>query len=289
MTLDDPQQMALQYSDQLDQLYQQGRRHYPTLPLERGAFAGRVLRAVLDRARERLADGEAVRGAIGAIRAADFYLASACEQMVAGAWETFERAYYPRIKGLARRYGALEEEAEELARSLSGELVEPPPRGRSRTRIGTYDGRGSLFAWLSVFIIRHLSDRARRRPPEAGDENLDSGVDSSAQLPPQMVVSTETSARLTAALRDALLDLSTREYLIVKWLYVEEHTQSEVARRLEISVPRVHQIKSRAEGRLRDSVRRTLQEDSFSQWPSRDWLWGHLKGAVAELLGGGRW
>ena len=266
-----------EHESRLREAYRVGEEAYGPLPLEFDRFACRVAAPLLT-------EGEFARCLAG-LHAEDAYLAIACDERVPGAWETFDRRFVPRMRGMALRLGASPEQAEEIARELSGELISPPADGRAQTRLGTYDGRGSLFAWLSTTVRNRLTDRFRRRTPAAfGDEGIDGMSDETDPDPPLHVVGTETSGRLRVALRDALLDLSTRESLVLLWIYRANQTQTQIAKILKISVPRVNQIKKRAESRVAASVRRAFKDDSFSAWPRRDWLWEALKHAVSDLL-----
>lgn len=265
-----------EHQERLREAYRAGEEAYGPLPLEFDRFARRIAAPLLD-------DGEFAR-ALASLHVADAYLAIACDERVPGAWEVFDDRFVPRMRGMARRIGVSPEQAEEIARELSGELISPPTKGRTRTRLGSYDGRGSLFAWLSTTVRNRLTDRARRRLPSSGSEGVDEMSDETDPEPPLRVVGSETSDRLRVALRDALLDLSTRESLVLLWIYRDNQTQAQIAKVLKISVPRVSQLKKRAESRVAASVRRAIKDDSFSAWPSRDWIWDSLKRAVSDLL-----
>lgn len=262
--------------ERFEEAYRTGEETYGPLPLDFDRFARRVATLMFDSVDS--------PHSLATLHVADLYLAIACDERVPGAWEVFDRTFVPRMGGMARRLGASAEQADEIARGLSGELISPPANGRTRTRLGGFTGRGSLFAWLSVTVRNRLTDRVRRRRPDSGTDEIQDLSDDTDPDPPLRVVGSETSERLRVALRDALLDLSTRESLILLWIYRDNQTQAQISKVLKVSVPRVSQIKKRAEARVAASVRRSIKDDSFSAWPSRDWIWDSLKRAVSDLL-----
>ena len=82
----------------------------------------------------------------------------------------------------------------------------------------------------------------------------------------------------------ALLDLSTRETLLLVWKYRDTMAQCEMAERLGISEPRVSQLMRRTVEKVRESVLTRIQDESAPQWASRDELWAALRNVVGRLL-----
>ena len=59
---------------------------------------------------------------------------------------------------------------------------------------------------------------------------------------------------LRGAVVDAITDLPERLRLIVQLYFVEELNLSEIAEVLQVSIPRIHQLKAQALGKLRESL-----------------------------------
>jgi RNA polymerase sigma factor (sigma-70 family) len=221
---------------------------------------------------------------IDAIDAEDFYLASACECGCPGSWERLEELYLPRLRTMALRWGASAAEADEVTRDLPGELLGQPAHGRTATRIGSYDGTGSLIGWLGRVVDRSLGRRAKRRTPAVPPAELEGKAADSDARPPDAVVYTETGERVGAAFETALLDLSAREFLLVTAKYRDGRSQKEIAHQLDISEPRVSYLLKRAVDRIRTSVWREIPDESAPQWLDRDGLAGQLREVIGRLL-----
>jgi RNA polymerase sigma factor (sigma-70 family) len=260
----------------LRRAYAEGVERYGPLPLPFEAFAS----AVLERTARRLARSQISptprRTAEALERAAgrDLYLAIAADQGLGEAWAAFTAAFLPRLKGLAQSSGASEAEAEEAAHELPGHLASPPPGGETRTRIGRYEGGGSLFAWLAVILERRLIDRARERKatPLPLDESSGCEPAASAQGPADLAVDGETRRLVSEALGVAWQRLRPGEALALLYKYRDGLTQREIARLLGLGEPRVSQLVAQAVGRIRSTLRHRLGEMS-----------GALSGARAAL------
>jgi len=266
-----------QHRDALKAAYQRGSAAHGGVDLPYDTFVGRMLRSASG------PSGDAALR-IEAIAAEDFYLASACECKCAGSWERLAELYYARLRAMALRWGASAADAEEVARDLPGELLERPAHGKTATRIGSYDGTGSLSAWLGRVVDRSLGRRAMRRTPPGEGAPLEEQASGSGDPPPDAVVHHETGARVGAAFESALLDLSAREFLLVTAKYRDGRTQKEIASQLGISEPRVSYLLKRAIERIRISVWREIPDESAPQWLDRDGLAGQLREVIVRLL-----
>jgi len=102
--------------------------------------------------------------------------------------------------------------------------------------------------------------------------------------PPDAVVHSETGERVSAALENALLDLSAREFLLVAAKFRDGLSQREIAGQLDISEQRVSVLMTRALDRIREAVRRDVPDETAAQWPSRYGLGEILKSVIARLL-----
>lgn len=259
-----------------------GEASHGTLPLSFEVYAAQVL----DLAGRRLArlglpaGRESLAEVLSRTALADLHLATACEEGVEGAWETFSARYGPTLVALAIRRGARRGEAEDLARTLPGDLFSPPPTGGARTRLGTFDGSGSLAAWLGVMVGRRLAD-ARRA--SGGASPQPGGVADPGADPAGRAADDETAALFAAALREAWPTLTDREAVAIRLRYGDGLPQTAIARLFGVGEPRVSRILASAEDRLRAAVGRRLGPGPAGLGdPGR--LRGLLRDAVAERV-----
>ena len=241
-----------------------GQRAYPHLPLPYGRFSGR--RDVL----------------ISAAHAEDYYLACACNAGVPGAWEQLQTRVAGPLRAFLRKRGASEADAHQILDEAWGSLAEPPPRGGAMTRIGTYDGRGSLRAWLATILWRRLADRWRDR---SGDRELpseESGPESSREDPAQRASQEESAALLGRALEEAWARLTDRELHAMVLKYRHQLPQTEIARALRVGAPRVTRILKSAANRLRTTIESKCR--AHPAWRAPGGGWAGLYESLERML-----
>jgi RNA polymerase sigma factor (sigma-70 family) len=216
-----------------------------TLPLERFAaraealVARRLLRA--GTSATPLAHDDTVRKTARA----DLAIAVACDERASGAWEALHLRLFPRLRGLARKRGLRDADAETLASDVLSEMALPPGgTSGARTLLGTFDGTGSLFGWSAVILVRRLS-RLRRPPAEPPAPAAD------RPDPAQALGDAESAQRFDGALRAAWERLAARERVALAYRYVDGKTQVEIARRLRLSAPRLSRVLTGAVAKLR--------------------------------------
>ena len=213
---------------------------------------------------------------------ADLYLVLACDDGVAGAWKHFVTSYETRLRKLAIHLGAQDVHA--TCHDLLGDLAAPTDRSWARTRLGTYLGAGTLFAWLGVALRRRLVDSARtaRRHPRTGVIDLPEQRDATDPLASAMA--SELSSRLEALLRAAWEDLDDRARLIILCKYREGLTQRTIASLLGLSEARVSRLLGETLGRIRRRVLRELRDEDAHPWHGDTRLWHELMAVVAKQL-----
>ncbi|MHC4957309.1 MAG: RNA polymerase sigma factor [Planctomycetota bacterium] len=258
----------------LQRTLERGRAEYGPLPLSYEEFVAGVATVAPPPA----AGGDLVR-VLDHPWSGDLFLARACEARTPGAWEVVNQRFVPIVRSVLSRLGASADEAEEVARELPGYLLQPPRSGGAETLMGTYDGSGSLLAWLSSIARNRFYDRRRAESGPFAELSDVAGDD-----PPAFVVGVETGERLEKALKVALLDLSTRETFLLIWKFHNNLSGAEMARRLGVSEPRVSQLLRRTVAKIRASVLERIRDDSAPQWASRDELWPALRNVVIKLL-----
>ncbi len=218
---------------------------------------------------------------------ADLALACACEAGSASAWASFTRAFGPRLEGFAVRRGLCSPDAEALVGDVLGDLAAPPPRGATRTLLGTYDGSGSLFGWLSVVVLRRIAGQARRRRPQAlealGAEREQDLAPHRAARPPTpsaAVESAETAARFAAAFAAAFDALKAQQRLALVLKHRDGCSQREVAALLGVGEARVSGVVSAAVATLVERLGSLAPPDA----PADETAWQSCAAAIARHL-----
>jgi RNA polymerase sigma factor (sigma-70 family) len=226
---------------------------------------------------------------------ADLCLALACEAGIPAAWEAFTRVYAPQIRWMALGKGASGPEASAIADELPGALACPPARGGVRTRLGTFDGTGSLRAWLRTIVGCAVADlrRAPRRASlealllteERGEVRAGSCCDVGVADDPQRTVGeAEIDRRIEEEIRRGGQSLSPRERLALVLRFRDGLPQAEIGRILGVGTPRACRILKSAVAKLGASLR---ARGGFVEEAAAEGRWGALRDAVAVYLSGG--
>ncbi|MFV8749727.1 sigma-70 family RNA polymerase sigma factor [Nannocystaceae bacterium ST9] len=166
---------------------------------------------------------------LASLSLADLVLARACADHHAGALRFFERTLGPELdRAIARSptLGLSKPEFRQLA--LVRLFVHEPPRA---AKIASYQGRGSLRAWLRVMVTRLIIDLSRRRssPAEPGDPDL---LDALAEGPdPELdYLRQRYEPRLRAALAAGIEALEVRQRNLLRQRYIHELSVDALAR-----------------------------------------------------------
>jgi RNA polymerase sigma factor (sigma-70 family) len=212
------------------------------------------------------------------VEVADHALAQACDAGLPGAWERLRLAYVRPLRAFLRKRGASSREAEHLVDETWGALAMPPARGGARTRLGTYDGRGTLYAWLATILWRRLADLWRARAVERPAEEL-AGLAPGADDALDRVAGDESRRLVARALEDAWPRLTTRELQVVVMKYRYRLPQTEIARAMSIGAPRVSRLLESATERLRAAVR-----GACGHVPGLAGAWEDVSGVLGRLL-----
>ena len=233
--------------------YTLGRREHPTVAMAFDHFA----QAMTGRNPPRVPE--------------DTFLATACDLGASGSWERLQHRYQRPLRAFLRKRGTSSAEARQLLDEMWGLLAAPPARGGARTRIGSYDGRGTLYAWLATVSWRRLTDmwRARSGVSELSEPRV---VETPASHnPAYRLADAETERLLAEALESAWSQLTTRQLQVVVLKYRHQLPQTEIARALRVSAPRVTRLLQSATDRLREAVGTRLRAEGIDVeegWPA---------------------
>ncbi|MFO0931220.1 MAG: sigma-70 family RNA polymerase sigma factor [Planctomycetota bacterium] len=243
----------------LDRLLVAGRTAHPTLEFAADRFeAAVVVRAAWTAAEDEIGRDDALREIERRGRAADLYLALACDAEVPGAWERLCATALPLVvRGLAAR-GLGPEAAAAEAADLPGHLIQRPANDRSATRLGGYRGTSSLATFLTTAAYARFASERRRvclasldRETPSGARAIDPPAPASSEPRPEQA---EQARRLHEALPVAWSRLTDREAVALLYKGRDGLPQTTIARLLGVGPPRVSRILDAAYERLRDSL-----------------------------------
>ncbi len=128
-------------SEEIREAYQRCQRRFPTISLSLEEFIDRAGKSGVP---------------FGQLHHEDLFLATACAGGDRVAWEYFADDYLPLLRRLAGQACRQLQESEDLAQELIASMIE------DRSKLGSYDGRGSMASWLRVAVSRAAIDRFRR-------------------------------------------------------------------------------------------------------------------------------
>jgi RNA polymerase sigma-70 factor (ECF subfamily) len=161
---------------------------------------------------------------------ADLYLACACLAQRPEALRVFEASYLSQVRRYVARLQLGPDLLDELVQLLREKLlVGPPPR------LGEYNGRGKLAAWLRVVSVRAAIDLMRERA-------IDPVVLESTPEPQAEVSSPELRAlrnryrpHFEAAFIAALDALSDEQRRLLRLHFVDGLNMEEIGRRFNVN------------------------------------------------------
>lgn len=200
-------------ADSLRRRFVSARKTWPGVNLDESLF----LRYLA----ERLPEGQPVEESLPGICIEDLYLACACVQGDRPGLEAFERAQLHSATRALSRIGHPKAFVDEVVQTVRQRLVLPPP-GES-PKISQYAGRGPLRSWVRSVAVRTAATASRREEahgqsdPDRGLENLAA----SASDPELQLMRSRYREEFTAALKESLSRLSTRERAILRLHFVQ--------------------------------------------------------------------
>jgi RNA polymerase sigma-70 factor (ECF subfamily) len=178
----------------------------------------------------------------------ELVLARGCANGHELAWQDFLVRYREKLYDIARGITKEDASARELADSIYGDLYGTSERdGHRVSRLDFYMGRGSLEGWLRTVVAQEFVNRYRKQKRLVSlDEQEEDGVQFSAANPSP---TGPADARLSAAVDEALGQLSAEERLVLASYFLDDRTLTEIGR-----VLRVHEstISRRLEKLLRN-------------------------------------
>jgi RNA polymerase sigma-70 factor (ECF subfamily) len=235
--------------EQLRAAHESGRGAWPSVDLDGVTFA-RYLGARAPESTDQLS-----RLSFGGL-----YLACACAMGDGDAARELVRAFLPRVKRALRRYGDdafVDDVAQHTLRAL---IVED---GLHRARIGSYDGRGDLEAWVVVAASREglqaVTRAAKRTARQSDDHELAMLADTTGD-PEMRVLRDRYRGEFKRAFEKGLASLSSRERTLLRYQYLDGLGIEEVAGLYGVSRATAARWRAKARRRLLEETRRVLRE-----------------------------
>jgi RNA polymerase sigma-70 factor (ECF subfamily) len=259
----------------IDEAWQAGKAAWPTIRLDRAAFAAYLAR-VGDQAATRFPG--------------DLYLAAACLAGTPGAAAAFDREMLSAARGAIRSVDARDVFIDEACQRLRASLL---VGDGDRPKIADYAGRGPLRAWVGVAAVRTalMMRRSQQRAKEVhveDDDWADALVVISTGNPELELLKRQYAAEFTAALKDAINTLEPRLRATLRMSFVDglsideigavyavhrataarwiqracdailEHTRAKLAERLKLSPSELDRVTALVQSQLDVSLSQLL-------------------------------
>jgi RNA polymerase sigma-70 factor len=197
---------------------------------------------------------DAVGKFVAALNAEDLYLTAACVHNSASAWSRFAALYDKHIDNVAHGVCSTHQEARELTSSLLAHLFFHDRSGRSR--IGSYDGRGSLRTWLATIIKHQVINQRQLKSAEAVP------LDSLRNTASARAASELEAALLRNKYHEAIADsfkaaaeqLGERERLVLVLRFEDEIAATEIAHLLGVHPSQITRTVKQAQVKFRTTV-----------------------------------
>lgn len=156
-------------------------------------------------------------------------LARACAAGHDAAWQAFLIRFREKLYDIARGITKEDSSGRDLADSLYADLYGTSERdGRRVSRLNFYMGRGSLEGWLRTVLAQEFVNRYRKTKRLVSlEEQAEEGVQfTAATVGPQSPLDN----RLSAAVDDALGQLSSEDRLVLASYYLDDRTLTEIGK-----------------------------------------------------------
>lgn len=263
----------------LGQLVNAARSAWPEVSLSPRAFATHL--------GARLPAGEPPREALGAVQAADLYLAAACLAGDPAALGSFEERLVSRIPFYLRSMRLSTSTLEEVTQVVRERIFVGSPEGGPR--LAEYAGRGSLEGWFRVVVFRTATNlrigERRHRPAARPLEERILEADGDLELE---YIRNRYRHEFEAAFAEALGTLTPRERSVLRFYLVDGLTLEQIGAVRGVHASTVSRWLAVARRRVRDEATRLIRERLGSSDSEIESLLGllrsHLDVSIIERL-----
>lgn len=230
--------------DAFTSAYEEARRQWTRFEIPLEAYAAHAI-----------ARGHADASSFEA-NAGDLYLALGCAMSLPQALQAFEQHYVPRAREALLRRGNAHTHVDEVLQMLRERLL--VGRDGALPRIGEYDGRGPLTAWLRTAAVRVALNSLRggaAQPPAS----LGSGLVAPGDLELQALKAQHRSD-FTEALSAAMALLEPRDRSLLRMHLLDGVTSDQLARAHGVSRSTMTRWIKSARDALAEQTRIRLRE-----------------------------
>ena len=252
--------------------YHQAQQDYPQVRLTPEAFLQKIVDVLEKRTRHlqvKSTDPEedaTTAQLLDTLKWHELFLTTACAEGDEAAWQVF-LSQFQRVIQKAARYYAENPETNDLSDSFLTDLFLPahPESGKKSSKIGQYDGIGSLEGWIKVVVSRMAVDRIRKSQRQISLEDLDTepvsphadGLNTGGA---QEIEIKKASTMFASSLSQAIDQLTAQEKLILNLYYFKEVNLKDIGRLLKVHESTVSRTVDRLKKQLRKSVEKYLRE-----------------------------
>ncbi len=190
----------------------------------------------------------------------DLVLARACANGNPAAWDCFVALYRPKLYAAATAITRDETTGRELADSLYADLY-------GNRKLHSFQGRGSLEAWLKTILAQEWVNRLRReRKLVAFDDSLETPIEADRPAP-----STHQQS-LAAATDTALGQLDPADRVLLASYYLDQRTLAEIGRMLGMHESTVSRKLDKITAHLRKQIVTELAKAAISKRAAEEML-----------------
>jgi RNA polymerase sigma-70 factor (ECF subfamily) len=224
----------------------------------------------LDRFRERLQPCLDSGRTIDGERAADLYLACACEDGHEPAIRLLEKELMPGARAAMARLTRSEHQLDDAMQELRRRLVE-----KYDAKLAGYSGRGPLWKWIRITATRTVQDFLKSKDGRpAGSEELVDHLLKDPLDPETEFIRQRYQGVFRQALSESLCRLGPRERTLLRLRYVEKQEVDQLAVSFRAHRATIHRwlqairdtMLEGVQDRLRQQVPELSRSETFSIW-----------------------
>lgn len=207
---------------------------------------------------------------VDAERAADLYLACACEDRHEQAVRVLEQEYMPGARSAMSRLTRSDHQLDDALQELRGRLL-----AKASPKIAGYTGRGPLWKWIRITAMRTAQDYLKSKDARpAGSEDLVDHLLKDGLDPETELIRQRYQTVFREALSVSVSRLGPRERTLLRLRYLEKQEVDQLAVIFRAHRATIHrwlqnirdQLLEGVEERLRQQVPELSRSETFSIW-----------------------
>jgi RNA polymerase sigma-70 factor (ECF subfamily) len=196
--------------------------------------------------------------ALASMHAADLYLACGCTLGNPAALAAFERDFMSQVVAYLSRQDTMPGFTDEVKQILRMRLLVAD--GALSPRIGGYNGRGPLGAWLRIATVRAAIDLRRQNNPADPGRDNDFMIRSAAPDPELNYLRTKYAGEFRDAFEHTLQGLSAREGNVLRLYFLDAMTAPAIGALYKVSGRTVQRWIAETRQRILDQTYKHLRE-----------------------------